>query len=97
MYGIVIWENISAGQAIIWCDDQADLAFFDAAQAEEKLPAILRTNDEVVVQFCDRSGYRRVTRIVQHWASNSGQEGMGLGGALMDQGEEVTPHLRLAS
>lgn len=28
MIGIVLWRDVAAGKAIIWCEDQGDLAFY---------------------------------------------------------------------
>lgn len=28
MIGIVLWRDVTAGKAIIWCEDQGDLAFY---------------------------------------------------------------------
>lgn len=28
MIGVVLWRDLTAGKAVIWCDDQGDLAFF---------------------------------------------------------------------
>lgn len=31
MIGVVLWSDPAAGKAVFWCEDQADLAYFDAS------------------------------------------------------------------
>lgn len=30
MYGVVLWSDVSENKAVFWCEDQGDLAFFQA-------------------------------------------------------------------
>ncbi|XDA99654.1 hypothetical protein AB1M95_07045 [Sulfitobacter sp. LCG007] len=31
MIGVVLWSDVSDGKAVIWCEDQGDLAYLDSA------------------------------------------------------------------
>ncbi|EAQ03348.1 hypothetical protein OB2597_01972 [Pseudooceanicola batsensis HTCC2597] len=33
MFGIVLWSNRNSEKAVIWCEDQGDLAMLDVAEA----------------------------------------------------------------
>jgi len=32
MYGVVLWKDIEGSRAVIWCEDQGDLAFLSAEE-----------------------------------------------------------------
>ncbi len=38
MIGIVLWSDKSAGKAIIWCEDQGDLAYYCEANDRLRIP-----------------------------------------------------------
>lgn len=36
MIGVVLWCDLTAGKAVIWCDDQGDLAFFNQPDCSQQ-------------------------------------------------------------
>lgn len=47
MYGVVLWSNFENTKAVIWCEDQGDLAFY--SQDSSEVPVTLDAGD--LVQF----------------------------------------------
>ena len=37
MFGVVLWSDVGAGKAVIWCEDHGDLAFYRKTQEDEIL------------------------------------------------------------
>ena len=32
MYGVILWSDPEGGQAVIWCEDRGDLAYYEAPE-----------------------------------------------------------------
>lgn len=45
MFGVVLWSDIEANKAVIWCEDQGDLAYYH--QADETDEVVLDAGDLV--------------------------------------------------
>ncbi|MDA5556330.1 hypothetical protein [Shimia sp. MMG029] len=70
MLGLVLWSDPKRRKALIWCEDQKDLAFFDGAQDSENttiggrdMPIVPRVGDLLVFDICHSEQLRRATNI----------------------------------
>lgn len=34
MYGVILWSDPDVGKAVIWCEDQGDLAYYEATEVD---------------------------------------------------------------
>lgn len=49
MIGVVLWKNLNDGSAVIWCEDQGDLAYLNSGAQELSKTAYFDVGD--VVEF----------------------------------------------
>lgn len=49
MFGVVLWSDAKDGKAVFWCEDQGDLAYFEASAASLDADAQFGAGD--MVQF----------------------------------------------
>ena len=75
MIGVILWRNVDDGKAVIWCEDQGDLAYLD--RLEHLLDPVSTLDVGDVVRF-DLSIQRNmrlarnVTRLLDNWGSTLG-------------------------
>ena len=68
MYGVIIWSSHQQDKAVIWCEDQGDLAFFDQAESCCQLPKRLSAGDLIRFDISRMSDHRTAEnlQIVAH-------------------------------
>ena len=59
MFGVVLWSDSKDGKAVIWCEDQGELALFEASEVPAEINAQFGAGD--MVQF-DISVEQRLRR-----------------------------------
>lgn len=68
MYGLVLWSDPKVFKALIWCEDQGDLAYFDGAgesqAAEQEAGAFVpEVGDVLLFDVTDGGTLRRATNL----------------------------------
>lgn len=70
MLGVILWHDAKTGSGLVWCEDQKDLAVFDASAFDGICSGAERAaNDHVIFEDYRVGGVRRVSRIIAHWAA----------------------------
>ena len=59
MLGVVLWSDASDRKAVIWCEDQGDLAFMTAADAVLNRDGFFDAGDLVQFDTCIEGSRRR--------------------------------------
>lgn len=59
MLGVVLWSDASDRQAVIWCEDQGDLAFMTAADSVLNCDGFFDAGDLVQFDMCIEGSRRR--------------------------------------
>jgi len=69
MYGVVLWSNPDEGKAVIWCEDQGDLAFMKPGGLGPD-PVLIEAGDLVELELSGTSEVRCVSsaRLVERQA-----------------------------
>ncbi len=75
MIGVILWRDVDDGKAVIWCEDQGDLAYLD--RLEDILDPVTSFAVGDVVRFdmtIERHMRlaRNVTRLLDNWGSTLG-------------------------
>ncbi|WP_422050321.1 hypothetical protein [Shimia sp.] len=71
MLGLVLWSNPKRRKALIWCEDQRDLAYFDGAEEGENASqfgtgdtsVVPVVGDMLIFDICSRSEMRRAINV----------------------------------
>ena len=71
MFGLVLWSDPKRRKALIWCEDQSDLAYFDGADDGEEqtqadgwdTSAVLNVGDALLFDICQNGQMRRATNL----------------------------------
>ena len=73
MLGVVLWSDASDRKAVIWCEDQGDLAFMTAADSVLNCDAFFDAGDLVQFDMCIKGSQRRACnpRLVMERASTA--------------------------
>jgi len=63
MYGVVLWSDPRAGSAVIWCEDEGELAYYEAQVPQINTSGLSAFNPGDYVQFdmSEKDGAFRVT------------------------------------
>lgn len=56
MIGIVLWSDVNAGKAIIWCEDQGDLAYY--CKANDRIQTTVSKGDWVQFDLAEEGSLR---------------------------------------
>jgi hypothetical protein len=69
MYGVVLWSNPDEGKAVIWCEDQGDLAYMKPGGLGPD-PVLIEAGDLVELELSGTSDVRCVSsaRLVERQA-----------------------------
>ena len=59
MLGVVLWSDASDRKAVIWCEDQGDLAFMTAADTVLNCDGFFDAGDLVQFDMCIEGSRRR--------------------------------------
>lgn len=70
MIGIVLWSDPRAARAVFWCEDQGDLAYYDAHHKEDHAAYALAAGDMVKFELEPGAQLRRASnpRLIQQQA-----------------------------
>lgn len=68
MFGIVLWANKETGNALVWCEDQRELALLDSAVVSAEDVTSVCVNDHMFFEMDRHSGVRRIVKVLQRWA-----------------------------
>ena len=72
MIGVILWRDVAEGKAVVWCEDQGDLAFCsrhkDMLDAQEPLDVGDVVRFEVEFENNVRIA-RNVTRLLENWGN----------------------------
>jgi len=60
MFGVVLWSDGAAHKAVIWCEDQGELAYFDAAEHPGPIALEMEPGDLVKFEVSCLDRLRRV-------------------------------------
>ena len=64
MLGLVLWSDPKLGKALIWCEDQKDLAYFDETQEAQNAETFVpEVGDVVLCDLRDGADLRRATNL----------------------------------
>lgn len=90
MFGVVLWSNPDEGKAVIWCEDQGDLAYVEPGGFGSD-PLAIEAGDLVELEFSSTSQSRSVesARLVERQAYPSIADKL--------TGYDKTPHARTGS
>ena len=72
MIGVILWRDVADTKAVIWCEDQGDLAFFDGLNDSVDPDVILDVGDVVRFDVTLARNMRlaqNVTRLMDNWGS----------------------------
>lgn len=75
MIGVVIWCKADPTRAIVWCEDQQDLAFVDAETKYPSAELLLSIGDQIQFKEAQKNGLRHVREVTQHFA-DGGEKGV---------------------
>ena len=67
MFGIVLWTNTKTGSALVWCEDQQDLAMYDGRAAKGLKTPQVAVNDQIFFELEPGGNVRRISKIIQVW------------------------------
>ena len=69
MYGVVLWSNPDEGKAVIWCEDQGDLAYMKPGGLGPD-PVLIEAGDLVELELSNSTEVRCVSsaRLVERQA-----------------------------
>lgn len=60
MYGVILWSDPDAGQAVIWCEEQGDLVYYEAPGHPGHLRrSFFDTGDYVEFEVTEENSRRR--------------------------------------
>ena len=62
MFGVILWRNASTSQALVWCEDQGDLAFIESDTVISGAHSGLGPGDLVLCDIVLRDDLRQVRR-----------------------------------
>ena len=71
MFGIVVWSSNESGKALIWCEDQADLAVFEPGDVDGQLGTLL-PNDCGYFELSESMNGMRTARIIEYLGQSRG-------------------------
>lgn len=60
MFGVVLWSNDTSRKAVIWCEDQGDLAYMDLADAMSDAKKAIGPGDLLRIELHNDPEVRRV-------------------------------------
>lgn len=63
MIGVVLWKNTDDGSAVIWCEDQGDLAFMNSKDEVLDAPTFFDVGDVVEFDVLVRGNMRGVRNL----------------------------------
>lgn len=72
MIGVILWRDVAHGKAVVWCEDQGDLAFFNDAQQKPGRNEDLEVGDVVRFDVNVDSNLRvatNVSKLLENWGS----------------------------
>ena len=75
MIGVILWRDLDDGKAVIWCEDQGDLAYLDQMEDIIDSARSLSVGDVVRFDMSIRRNMRsalNVTRILGNWGATLG-------------------------
>ncbi|MEO9821655.1 MAG: hypothetical protein ABJ370_10435 [Paracoccaceae bacterium] len=75
MIGVILWRDIDDGKAVIWCEDQGDLAYLDRIEDILDPEITLSVGDVVRFDMTIERNMRlalNVTRLLDNWGSTLG-------------------------
>lgn len=58
MFGVVLWTDENDEKAIIWCEDQGDLAYYSQHDGEDHNPVALDAGDLIQFDLCEERNCR---------------------------------------
>ena len=61
MLGVVLWSDASDGKAVIWCEDQGDLAFLNSSEDSLRTDSFFDAGDLVQFDMQEVSSLRQVS------------------------------------
>ena len=72
MIGVILWSDPAAKKAVIWCEDQGDLAYLSPSDAPALPDVFFEVGD--MVEFADRTErnlrkVQSVRRLNQNWGT----------------------------
>lgn len=62
MCGVVLWANTDDRKAVVWCEDQGDLAFYTASAEAEPSEVALDAGDLIEFELREEPQFRRVAK-----------------------------------
>jgi len=66
MFGVILWADSASRKAVIWCEDQGDLAYLDAApRIDDVCTLFFETGDYVEFDVTQDVFLRRASNAVQ--------------------------------
>lgn len=60
MIGVILWSDKAARKAVVWCEDQGDLAFLDHRSALSNLDGFFDVGDIIRFKLSVEANLRRV-------------------------------------
>lgn len=72
MIGVILWQDTAVGKAVVWCEDQGDLAFFNARETTRAMDDLLEVGDVVRFESRIEDNLRiatNVTKLLENWGS----------------------------
>ncbi len=75
MIGVILWRDVHDGKAVIWCEDQGDLAYLDRIDGLLDRDSFLDVGDVVRFDLMIKQNLRlarNVTRLLDNWGSTLG-------------------------
>ncbi|MEO9514744.1 MAG: hypothetical protein ABJH45_10940 [Paracoccaceae bacterium] len=75
MIGVILWRDLDDGKAVIWCEDQGDLAYLDQLVDAVDSAKSLSVGDVVRFDISIKRNMRsalNVTRMLGNWGATLG-------------------------
>lgn len=72
MIGVILWRDVAEGKAVVWCEDQGDLAFFNELRDTMDPDVLLDVGDVVRFDVHAQSNLRvatNVSRLLENWGN----------------------------
>ncbi len=72
MIGVILWRDVEDGKAVIWCEDQGDLAYLDRIEDILDPENMLSIGDVVRFDLLIERNLRlarNVTRLLDNWGA----------------------------
>ncbi|MGR3367174.1 MAG: hypothetical protein ACU0CC_04725 [Sagittula sp.] len=63
MYGVVLWADASDTKAVIWCEDQGNLAYYTAAEEDIHEGPALDAGDLIQFELSECANFRRADNL----------------------------------